>query len=136
MTSETGRKIKEYKQLIDFIHTRFGIDNFISSEEMAREFVLTKLPDEENIESSIEKIFVSTCDKYSVTRKEILAETKGNRMITEARQMITFLLMTRLGLSSTTAAKKVNRDHTTALHSKRQIEDRISTNQLLVKFPF
>jgi len=132
---EIKKKEKEYAELINFVQQKYGINNFETTDDIVQSFLSGTLFDIDNIETSIERIFALVCDRYGVTKDSVKSKSRKLE-VTEARQMIVYQLMTELKLSSLKAGERVNRDHSTALHAKEVIQNRIATNQLLIDLPF
>ncbi len=68
---------------------------------------------------------------YKVSVKDIKSRNK-HRKIVEARQVIMYLLRTKLKYKSKKVGLIFKRDHATVLHAVKVIENRIELGQLLI----
>ena len=62
---------------------------------------------------------------YDIQPDDILSK-KRTEKISDARAIVCYILMHDLHLSSTDAGNVVNRNHATALHSVKKVEDMLS----------
>lgn len=67
--------------------------------------------------NTIEKL---VCDTYNVSLEEINTRCRENRIVFP-RQLIMYLSMSWLSLTSHKAGDLFNRDHSTALHAKKTV---------------
>jgi chromosomal replication initiation ATPase DnaA len=67
----------------------------------------------------------NVCDYYGVTPEEIKGRSRKKK-ISDSRQMVIFLLVRDYKLTTSKAGLLVRRDHATAIHSVKVIEDRIT----------
>jgi len=80
------------------------------------------------------KIINFVVRNYGLKKEDVLQKKRGNARISEARQLIAFLLLQNLDYTLEQVGEIIKRDHATVIHAKRVIEYRIATNQLLVYF--
>lgn len=125
---------ENYIKLIDFINKHYGIINFVSSGIIADEFVSIRndglFPD--GITEEEKEIILYVTDKYKVGIDDIFSEKRGNKYISEARQVIAYLFIKRLNYKKNRIARILNRDHHAILHAERVVLNRMETNQFLV----
>ena len=79
--------------------------------------------DEEQIIKAISKFF-------NISEEELLSR-KRNKNLVEPRQIFIYLLRELAGAPYTYIAKKTGRDHTTAIHAYKKIEEEINKNSKL-----
>jgi len=79
-----------------------------------------------------EDIINFVVQKYGVDRDKLFKKGRGNAYLSEARQLIAFLLMNNLHYKTRQVEKIINRSHSTVVYAKKIILFRISFNQLLI----
>jgi chromosomal replication initiation ATPase DnaA len=72
----------------------------------------------------------ATCELTSVTKDQLMDKKRGTRKIVTARQLICFVACEHMAMSVTEVAKKINRDHSSIIHSKNAYSD-----MLTMKYP-
>jgi len=75
-----------------------------------------------------EEQIVNVVSNFFNISKEELFSRKKNKNLVEPRQIFIYLLRELVGVSYTYIAKKIGRDHTTAIHAYKKIEEEINKN--------
>jgi chromosomal replication initiator protein len=96
--------------------------SFNETEEIINKTIegIYKKVDEEQIIKAISKFF-------NISEEELLSR-KRNKNLVEPRQIFIYLLRELAGAPYTYIAKKTGRDHTTAIHAYKKIEEEINKN--------
>jgi len=99
--------------------------SFNETEEIINKTIesIYKKVDEEQIIKAISKFF-------NISEEELLSR-KRNKNLVEPRQIFIYLLRELAGTPYTYIAKKTGRDHTTAIHAYKKIEEEINKNSKL-----
>jgi chromosomal replication initiator protein len=76
---------------------------------------------------SEEQIINVVSNFFNISKEELFSRKK-NKNLVEPRQIFIYLLRELVGVSYTYIAKKIGRDHTTAIHAYKKIEEEINKN--------
>ena len=73
----------------------------------------------------IDKVIDEVVLYYSINKKSLFLEHRGQQHVSEARQVISYILRIKLYLSFPAIGKILNRDHTTIMHACKKVEELI-----------
>lgn len=97
--------------------------------------IIDKIVGEEKNELSIDKVQLTVCDYFKITREDLVSNSR-KRQIVQARQISMYLCRTLIEGCSLAAigASTGGKDHSTVLHSCSTVSDLMSTDKVFKKY--
>ena len=97
--------------------------------------IIDKIVGEEKNELSIDKVQLTVCDYFKITREDLVSNSR-KRQIVQARQISMYLCRTLIDGCSLAAigAQTGGKDHSTVLHSCSIVSDLMSTDKVFKKY--
>jgi len=68
----------------------------------------------------------ATCELTSITKDQLMDKKRGTRKIVTARQLICYVAYEHMAMSVTEVARKINRDHSSIIHSRNAYSDMLN----------
>ena len=110
---------------------KLGAKSFLTGRhgtmELARSCISELLGGAEPVTVTVDKIFAAVYKKYNIKREDIVS-TKRNKEIANARHITVYIIRQITDMSLPNIGKILERDHSTALSSLNNVEDRMAKN--------
>jgi chromosomal replication initiator protein len=81
----------------------------------------------ESFKRKPETIIDRLCDHYNVSQQQLLSKSR-DRQLVFIRHLAIYLILTKTKTTLKATGEIFGRDHTTAMHAKKAIEDYLDTN--------
>lgn len=75
-----------------------------------------------------DRILTATCDEFDLTMPLLRSSIRSHR-VSRPRQLAMYLMWRYSGLSSTQIGVKLNKDHTSVVHARRAVENRVENDE-------
>lgn len=129
IADKSSANVREMEGLLTRVIFYASLNNSMVTTELANE-ALKDITDTKKEVLNIDNIIDLVCNFYNISSGDLLGK-KRNKEIVEPRQICIYLITEFLSLPLGAIAEKFNRDHTTVIHARDKISEKIVSDERL-----